>query len=120
MVRIKLFHAHWSHYIVTATMMSRICLCWVMAGLCLSGTSLRSEVLGWGSMTLPHADTSAQYNRVAAAWYHGLAVTKSGNVLAWGRGDSGQCNVIGLTNALDVAGGEQHSAVLFADGTVGV
>ena len=61
---------------------------------------------------------------------HALALTADGKVYAWGGGEKGQLGngynedsnypvlVNGITNAVDIAAGENHSVALMADGTV--
>lgn len=56
---------------------------------------------------------------IAAGFYHNLALTAVGTVVAWGRGDEGQTILpAGLTDVTTVAAGGYHSAVVKRDGTV--
>lgn len=70
--------------------------------------------------------------RVAAGWFHSLALRADGSVVAWGRNDLGQLGlgtasstptltptlIPGLANVVALAAGEAHSLALKADGTV--
>jgi hypothetical protein len=87
---------------------------------------LHATVTGWGNpdvtnnygqLTIPTNLIAAK--AVAAGGWHGLVVTKTNTVFAWGLNDYGQTNVPpGLTNVVAVAGGFDHSLALRADGTV--
>jgi alpha-tubulin suppressor-like RCC1 family protein len=92
----------------------------VLFGFGSEGRSLAHQVLGWGSMTLPYVEPGEHYIKAGGGWWHGLAITTKGGVVAWGRGDYGQCAIPAFTNAIDICGGEAHSAVLTADGRVHV
>jgi len=56
---------------------------------------------------------------IAGGWSHSLGVKSDGTVVAWGRNDSGQCNVP-APNAdfVTVAAGASHSLGLKSDGTI--
>jgi alpha-tubulin suppressor-like RCC1 family protein len=76
--------------------------------------------------------SGAPVTKIAAGWYHSLALRSDGTVLAWGRNDSAQLGfgsasasptlvptvVPGLTNVIALAAGEAHSLALKGDGTV--
>lgn len=76
---------------------------------------------------------------IAGGWAHTLAIKEDGTVWSWGHNSSGQLGidsaggnyyefdsfdrstpvqVVGITNAVAVAGGDHHSLVLKSDGTV--
>ncbi|MEX2237741.1 MAG: hypothetical protein WEB00_09430 [Dehalococcoidia bacterium] len=68
---------------------------------------------------------------ISAGANHSLALLSNGTVMAWGRDDSGQLGdnttlsnrsaptaVSGLTNAIAISAGRQHSLATLADGTV--
>ena len=68
---------------------------------------------------------------IAAGWQHSLAVATNGTVWAWGNNAGGQLGngsnysasavpvpVSGITNAIQVAGGANHSLALLANGRV--
>ena len=51
---------------------------------------------------------------------HSLVLQANGEVVGWGFNEFGQIDVDLLTNVVDIAAGEEHSVVLFDDGTVEV
>ncbi len=67
--------------------------------------------------------------KIAAGFYHSLALMFDGTVVSWGRNDRGQLGdgttssrllpvaVLGLTGVLDIAAGAWHSLALVDDGT---
>ena len=88
--------------------------------------SLRASVVGWGTITstnnfgqLAIPTNLVGAKSIAAGGWHGLAITVSSNVVAWGLNDFGQTNVpSGLSNVVAVAGGFDHSLALKTNGTV--
>jgi alpha-tubulin suppressor-like RCC1 family protein len=68
--------------------------------------------------------------KIAAGWYHGLALKKDGSVVAWGRNSVGELGdgttndtfipvpVTGLADVVDIAAGYQRSMALTASGEV--
>lgn len=55
---------------------------------------------------------------IDTGFYHTVAVTSSGNVLACGDNSYGQCDVSAWSNVTDVAAGAYHTLALKDDGTV--
>lgn len=56
---------------------------------------------------------------IAAGYFHSLAVTSDGAARAWGRNDTGQCDVpTGLTGVVALTGGLAHTLALTSDGRV--
>ena len=101
------------------------CLLGTLAWLCSAQVSL-ATFASWGDNT--YGQTVTNYSSgtnvlgaktLAAGYWHNLAVTASGNVLAWGLNDYGQTNVPGgLSVVRAVAGGHDHSLALRTNGTV--
>jgi alpha-tubulin suppressor-like RCC1 family protein len=56
---------------------------------------------------------------IAAGWYHSLALTAEGRVVAWGDNEYGQANApSGLSNVVAIAAGYYHSLALTTEGRV--
>jgi len=51
-------------------------------------------------------------------FYHTVALTADGSVLACGSNEFGQCDTAGLNGVTQIAAGAYHTAALLADGTV--
>ena len=94
-------------------------------------TRFSGFVLGYGSNEYGQAGFTQEsfrktynvfgegFKDVAAGFYHTLAVSNGGTVSAWGRNDTGQCNVpSGLTGVRLVSAGEFHSVALREDGGI--
>jgi len=55
----------------------------IAPGVLLAGTP-RGQVVGWGQVTLPYIEPGTVFTQIAAGLDHGLALTSSGKVVAWG------------------------------------
>jgi hypothetical protein len=104
---------------------ARILLVMVGLGIAVSATTRSSAtVVAWGDNTYGQSSSSQPKGvvgakAVAAGYWHNLAVTAAGNVVAWGLDDSGQTNVpAGLSNIVAVAAGHDHSIALKQNGAV--
>ena len=87
----------------------------------------RATVVGWGILDSTNDFGQLQIptnilngaRSVASGGWHGLAITTSSNVVAWGLNDFGQTSYPdGLSNVVSVAAGFDHSLALQADGAV--
>lgn len=94
-----------------------------------SWTSLAVDALGnistWGGLNALGTNVSnlsSELTNVASAYVeydHAMAILTNGNVVAWGRNDTGQTNVpSNLSNVVRVTSGFDFSAALQADGRV--
>ncbi|HWQ93111.1 MAG TPA: immunoglobulin domain-containing protein, partial [Clostridia bacterium] len=71
----------------------------------------------FGQLTIPSEATNAI--ALSAGSWHTLALTPSGQVLAWGNNWNGQCSVpAGLSRVIAIAAGGYHNVALKQDGTV--
>lgn len=84
------------------------------------------------AITLPSGIRADELKAIACGWYHSLAVTGDGRVLAWGLNRDGQCGktpgtppvvptptlVSGLSGITQVSGGTLHSLALDGSGKV--
>ena len=90
--------------------------------LCAAGPVAAGQLRAWGSDSdgqitrLPAENT---YIAVAAGDAHGLALRADGTIVAWGRNDSGQCNVPPGTYRA-VAAGADFSLAIRTDGSLAV
>lgn len=58
--------------------------------------------------------------KVSAGLGHSLVLQQNGTVKGWGFNDYGQTNVSSLTDVIDIAAGDEHSVVVFSDGSLQV
>jgi len=83
---------------------------------------LAGPVFAWGDGTYGRTDVPPDLDgvsKVAAGFYHSLALKSNGTVVAWGRNNFGQTTLPpGLSNVTAIAAGRQHSLALKSDGTV--
>ena len=84
------------------------------------------------AIALPSGIRADALRAIACGWYHSLALTNDGRVLAWGFNKDGQCGVTpdgprfitaprivaGLSNIKQIAGGTLHSLALDNSGKV--
>ncbi len=84
------------------------------------------------AIPLPSGIRADSLKAITCGWYHSLALTSDGRVLAWGFNKDGQCGVqadaprfitaprlvAGLTNITQIAGGTLHSLALDSNGKV--
>ena len=77
-------------------------------------------VAGWGITGFSNIDNlSNNIVKVAAGYYHTVALKQDGTVACWGHNDDGQCNTpanLGTVSA--IAAGGDHTVALKQDGTV--
>ena len=59
-----------------------------------------------------------EVEKIDASYSHIVALKKDGSLLFAGDNNQGQCNLEGITDALDISLGSFHTAVLKKDGTV--
>ena len=107
-----------------------VCFAAIVCFLFSSVFQTQASVVGWGvgwettSGTNDYGQLIIPANligakSIASGYWHGLAVTSSNTVAAWGLNDFGQANVpSGLTNVTAVAAGDSHSMALRQDGSV--
>jgi hypothetical protein len=75
----------------------------------------------WGLWSTGNVPDTVQGHAISVdgGYEHSLALLDDGSVGAWGRNDSGQCNVpIGLRGAISIATGDYFSLALHSSGTV--
>ena len=89
--------------------------------------ALRSDgsVIAWGSNNSgqTNAPTTGVFTCIAAGWKHALAVRNDGTVTEWGMSQrfwpkQSEAFTKSITNAVTAVAGDNHSAVLLANGTV--
>src|SRR5438045_1331057 len=69
-------------------------------------STVPGTVVTWGRRVLPYVDPSMKCLAASAGLEHNLAITDHGQVVAWGKNDSGECDVpFGLTDVTYVAAG---------------
>jgi VCBS repeat-containing protein len=66
----------------------------------------------------PKAYVASQNAYLSAGNDHAIALRSDGTVVAWGYNAAGQCNVVGLSNVVQVTAGYSFSAAVKANGTV--
>ncbi|MEY2714666.1 MAG: hypothetical protein RIT24_1009, partial [Planctomycetota bacterium] len=78
------------------------------------------SIVGWGSENYRNVDNlDRNVVKVAAGYYHTVALKADGSVACWGYNAQGQCNVpAGLGTVSAVAAGDYHTVALKADGSV--
>lgn len=73
----------------------------------------------WKESEIPPPSGLSNVLQVVRGSEHGLALKSDGTVVAWGKNDTGQCDVPpGLADVVQVAAGFNHSVALKKDGTV--
>lgn len=65
-----------------------------------------------------YRDQNFNYNAVYAGYYHTVAVSEDGTVVATGDNEYGQCEISKWRNIVSVSAGVNHTAGLKANGTV--
>jgi alpha-tubulin suppressor-like RCC1 family protein len=85
--------------------------------------ALASDIIAWGNASyyntnVPPGLTNAI--KLGGGYFHTLALTETGGVVAWGNGMASQATNVpaGLSGVVEVAGGVYHSLALKSDGTV--
>lgn len=81
------------------------------------------SVIAWGDNTFDQLDVPAGIVnpiKVEAGLGQSLVLQADGRVIGWGFNDFGQTEVSLLNDVVDIAAGDEHSVVLFEDGTVQV
>jgi formylglycine-generating enzyme required for sulfatase activity len=88
---------------------------------------VNGSLFAWGSNGQGQTNVpSGTYTYINAGWYHGIAITNGGTVVEWGTpygydiGDWVALRPANLTNIVQVAAGDAHSAALTGDGVVHV
>lgn len=78
------------------------------------------ELYAWGDNSYGQSNAPSMVPfAIAAGGYHSLVLTGEATVVAFGRNDSGQCNVpAGLSNVIAIAAGGFHSMALLSNHTV--
>src|SRR5688572_1724069 len=79
-----------------------------------------TDVTGWGEFVLsPMNSKGVRFTAVDGGFYHTVAVTTQGTVVAWGSKYYGEAIVpAGLSNVTAVAAQGSHTLALRRDGTV--
>ncbi|MEM9895093.1 MAG: hypothetical protein AAF789_01875 [Bacteroidota bacterium] len=80
-------------------------------------------VIAWGDDTFNQLDVPngiIDPIEVESGLGHSLVLQANGEVVGWGFNEFGQIDVGSLTNVIDIAAGDEHSVVLFENGTVQV
>src|SRR5438876_8303925 len=96
-----------------------IFVCLVISGQTLAGDSPRGQVVGWGKMVLPLAETGIAFARISAGFEFNLGLRRDGTVVGWGNGQIGDANPpAGLSNVVALAAGRLFALAVRGNGTV--
>src|SRR5437773_2582276 len=68
------------------------------------------NVISWGSQVIPNLAPGTRFTKIAAGYFHSLALKSDGTVVAWGSNSSGESTVPGgLNGIVGIAAGGYHS-----------